>query len=172
MSSKPTLIYWDSCVYISLIQETSHRIEVLKEIYEQAKAGKIVFVASTFVIAEVCKIKGSELDLAGQAGKIRAFFENPYIKIRALDRATAEDAAEICRKFSHITPSDAVHLATALRAGCEHFHTYDGESGGPTKLLAHDGTIGSPPLSIKLPSPILFQTQQGLFDQAPPPADS
>ena len=147
----PAKIYWDSCVYISCIQETTGRIDTLRKIIKQAEDGDIVLVASTFIIAEVVKIKDCVLTSDEQADKIKEFFDNDYIKVRDLDRKTASMANEIARVHS-INPADAVHLATALRWQCDSFQTYDGEKGGPTKLLAFDGKIGRPPLKIELPS--------------------
>lgn len=147
----PVRIYWDSCVYISCIQETPSRISTLKKIIQQAEDGEIVLITSTFILAEVVKIKDCPLTSDEQSDKIKDFFDNEYIKVRDLDRKTASMANEIARAHS-ISPADAVHLATALRWQCDSFQTYDGEKGGPTKLLAFDGKIGKPPLKIEIPT--------------------
>lgn len=152
MPNEATRVYWDSNVYISLIEETPGRIDVLRAIHQQAERGEIVFVASAFVIAEVTKINRVDKSVASQVKMIQDYFENPFISIRSLDRKTAEWAAEISRDFPDIRPPDAVHVATALRWKCNCLHTYDGEAGGPTKLLAYNGRIGSPPLRIVLPA--------------------
>jgi len=150
MTTEPQRIYWDSCAYISCIEETPGRRDVLWQIVRQAEAGEIVFVASALVIAEVSRLKNSPLSKKEQARKIQEFFENDFIKIRVLDRKTAEDAAEIGRQFG-LRGADTVHVATALRAKCHSLQTYDGENGEAKKLLAFDGRIGTPPLKIELP---------------------
>ena len=40
MPSKPTLLYWDSCVFISAIQQTADRYQTLKAILDFAAAEK------------------------------------------------------------------------------------------------------------------------------------
>ena len=41
MPNKPTLLYWDSCVFISAIQRTDGRYPTLKTILDFAAAEKI-----------------------------------------------------------------------------------------------------------------------------------
>ena len=133
----------------------------------QAEEGQIVLVASSLVIAEVVKYDSPESP-AVQARTIRQFFENDYIKVRAVDRKTAEEAAEICR-IHGVKPPDAIHIATALATRCEVLHTYDGEKGEPRKLLAFDGKIGVPALPIKQPATIVRYVQGELpLPTAPP----
>jgi len=150
MSNKPTRIYWDSCVYISCIQEEIGRIEALRDILRLATKGEVLFVASTLVIAEVTKLDRPDIASADQAKLIHAFFENDYISVRNVDRQTSEDAAEISRQFG-LKPHDAIHVATAIRTQCDSLQTYDGEHGGAKKLLAFDRRIGQPALRIELP---------------------
>lgn len=151
MPNDPPRIYWDSCVYISCIENTEGRGKLLREILQSATSGEIVFIASALVIAEVTKFKHPTKDAIAQAEEIRAFFENDYIRVYNADRRTAEEAAEICRNTG-LNPPDAIHLATAIRLKCDSFQTYDGEKGGPTKLLAFNGKIGTPSLKIELPA--------------------
>lgn len=166
MPSEPHRIYWDSCVYISCIERTAGRDATLRAIVKAAEGGGLVLIASTLVIAEVTKINDPSISATDQAELIRKFFENDYIRVRAVDRRTAEEAADISRQTG-LKPADAIHVATAIRWKCECLQTYDGEKGGSNKLLAFDGRIGSPPLKIELPvlPPKLFQPN--LFDQPP-----
>lgn len=159
MPSDPERLYWDSCVYISCIQETPGKIETLRKIVARVKNREAVFVASTLVLAEVNHIteftpkgaKKSKARIADDATKIQEFFENEYIHVKGVTRHIAERARSIARDYN-VLPPDAIHIATAIEFGCHCFHTYDGEEGGPEKLLAKDGRIGTPPLAIKLPS--------------------
>jgi len=164
MPNEPPKVYIDSCAYISCIQEDVGRHETVSAVVEQAKSGEIVIVASTLIIAEVVKLdhlSEQGVDIAEQAERIRLFFENDYIKFRAVDRRIAEEAAAISRQH-RIKPPDAIHLATALQCGCTSFQTYDGEDGGNRRLLGFDGVIGSPPLKIEVPR-VMGDDQPGLF---------
>jgi predicted nucleic acid-binding protein len=157
-TNDPTRIYWDSCLYIACIQKEQKRFPTLRAIMKMAEEGKVVLIASTLVIAEVVKLNASSQAASKQAKKIRDFFENEYIKVRALDRATAENAAEISRKHG-LKPMDAVHIATAIATKCHCLQTYDGEQGDPKKMLAFNGKIGTPPLTIQLPVKIAREVQ-------------
>ena len=100
----------------------------MESIIEAAKAGKILIVASAMCIVETNKLDCQTTDpaqLAAEAAKIEAFFENDYILIRDVDRATAVQAASIARNFK-ITPKDDIHVATAIVSGCTCLQTYDG----------------------------------------------
>jgi len=147
---KPERVYWDSCVFISCIEQTPGRFPILKTIIRDAQAGSLVLVASTLVIAEVVKLNGSTESEQQQAKRIRDFFENDYIEVRTVDRLTAELAVKISREHG-LKPPDAIHVATAILHECDCLQTYDGETGGAGKLLAFDGKIGWPTLAIRLP---------------------
>ncbi|MCH7725344.1 MAG: type II toxin-antitoxin system VapC family toxin [Planctomycetes bacterium] len=151
MPSDPERIYWDSCVFIDAIQHTPGRYETLKKIVKRAESGQIILVASTMCIAETVKLDQSTNTATQQAKTIREFFENDFISVKSVDRFIAEKAAEIARQHG-LKPPDAIHVATALRWKCSVLHTYDGEQGDPKKMLAFNGKIGTPPLSIELPS--------------------
>jgi len=83
MPTKPTRVYWDSCVYIDCIQKTPGRFDVLKGLLREAEHGGIILVASALVVAEVVKLNACSDSDAEQASRIRSFFENDYIQIRA-----------------------------------------------------------------------------------------
>jgi predicted nucleic acid-binding protein len=168
MSSKRALIYWDSCVFIDAIQQTQGRYLDLRPILTEAENGRVLIVVSAVGLAEVNHLSGSEDTITEQAERIRHFFESDFIECWPADRSVAEDAAAICRQHG-IRPADAIHVATALQAGCERFHTYDGQwRGGKAKrkkpyLLDFDGKIGNPPLVIETPDKF-FQHEMPLFD--------
>jgi predicted nucleic acid-binding protein len=139
---KPLLYYWDSVVFIDLIEETPARIHRLRPIIDAAQAGKVVIVTSAFTMAEVVKVKNLNL-LDEQAEKtVTEFFENPYISIRNVDRFISERARPIVR-FFNVKPPDAIHIATALLMEVQTFHTFDGD------VLRHNGKIDG--LRIEVP---------------------
>ena len=77
---------------------------------------------------------------------IRAFFKQPYIVIRDVDRRVGELAREMI--WSHGVPQkDAIHLATALLTeGVVQLDTFD-----EGDLIKHSGKLGEPPLVIAYP---------------------
>lgn len=130
-------ICWDSCVIIDLLQQSPGRIDVLSHIVSEARKDKVSIVVSSLAIAEVFKCDTSE-----ESDRIDAFFLEPFVHVRNVDRLIASKAARIARN-NGIKPPDAIHVATALDARCQELHTYDGS--GPNRrrkhLLTHDGSI-------------------------------
>jgi predicted nucleic acid-binding protein len=141
-------IYWDSCVFIDRISRKPEKLAILEELTDNAHDGKIVIVASTLCIAETYKIGESGDSWTVQQGLINAFFQNPWIELHQVDSFIAEDAQEIA--YLHkLKPPDAIHIATALRARVDLFHTYDGsKSHSP---LRYDRQIKGLPIIIPRP---------------------
>lgn len=167
MPTKPSVIYWDSCVFIDTLQKTPGRYEDLRKILSEAQNGTVVIVTSTVTLTEVHFFdRDPTKELAEQAEQIRAFFESDFIELWPLDRSVAEDAACICRDHA-LHPLDAIHLATAQKTRCRCFYTYDGKRNKRRKkgLLSFDGRIGTPPLRIETPDK--FFSSRPLFDNLP-----
>ncbi len=146
MASKLPRYYWDSCVFIDAIQKTSGRIEHIRSIEAEARRNKLQIVASTLAIAEVAKTKSGTLT-EEQARLIASYFENDFIIVVQVDRPVAKRASDHVRNHP-IKPPDAIHVATAIRAGVDVLYTYDGDGQKPG-LLQLDGQIGN--LAIKTP---------------------
>lgn len=139
----PSFAYWDSCVFIDLLQQTPSRFEACDDLRLQAEQKKLIIVTSTFALAEVCKLPGKTVS-EKERQLIIDFFENPYITVRQVDRRTAIRAGEIARQYG-LKPPDSVHVATAEEAKVPVIYTYDG------KLLKKNGKIGTPPIRIEEP---------------------
>jgi predicted nucleic acid-binding protein len=147
-TSKVPLVYWDSCIFIDALQQTPEWKDVLKALAEAARAGRFQILTSTLTLCEV--IHAERLDDNADEKTIAELFQNPYITVRVLDRHIASDARRIAREHG-LKPPDAVHVATALRAGVSVLHTRDGLT-KKRGLLKKNGQIGSPPLRIEVPS--------------------
>jgi len=135
--------YWDSSAFISRIQRTAGRIEVLEHITGRAEEGEVEIVTSAFTLCEVAKGDESVLP-EDQEKMIVNFFENPYILIQQVDAFVAARTRDIVRGFG-LKPADALHVASALAASVSEMHTYDA-----THLLPRDGQIDA--LRIRQPS--------------------
>ncbi len=124
MPTKPFLAYWDSCVFISAIERTPGRIQIIDVLREQASLNKVLIVTSSIVMAEVIKFvpKGKELELEMQ--QISDYMENPWMTRRAADNVITTKAGYLRRQFN-LKLADAIHLATALHYEVDHLHTYD-----------------------------------------------
>lgn len=165
MSSPLPAVYWDSCVFIDLFQQTPLRYEACLHITDRAEKGKLQIVTSAVTISEVSRVKNVGVIDEKTSQKILDFFENPYIYVRQLDRETGKDAHVLAR-LHNLTPLDSIHLATALSVSAvTEFHTYDGITKRRQGILKWDGKIGHPRMKIiKPPDP-----PPTLFAYLPPP---
>ena len=150
-------VYWESSVFISRIQRTPGRIDILRRITDRAERGEIVIVMSALTLAEVARVDDTLLP-EEQEQRIVDFFENPYLIVRQLDRIGAERTRAIVRQHPGLRAPDAVHVASALLSNVSVLHTYD------RGILRRNGLIGAPPLRIE--EPAWEQGQPPLFTDA------
>ena len=163
----PNSVYWDACLFIEVLQKIKGaRLDACHDMIDKAEKKSLIIVTSALTITEVNKFGDQEtstLSREDQSKMILAFFGNPYIRVRAVDRRTAEYAHDLTRLHG-LKNIDAIHAATAALAKVDVLYTYDGKKGRRDGLLTHDGKIGNPPLSIKEPPP---PSGYPLFDKPP-----
>ena len=151
MAEKFRKPYIESSVFISLINdEISGDVErgkIAACLLSHAEAGNFPVYTSTMTIVEVHKKRGegyTTLD-SQRSELILQFFEHDYIKIIDVDRRISEEAHRYCQKYG-LMPVDAVHLASAIRGGCDIFLTWD------KSLLAKASQIEDVPIIIAEPT--------------------
>jgi predicted nucleic acid-binding protein len=149
------LIYWDSCAFIHLLQQTEEYFGALDDMKTRARNKEFKIVTSAVSIAEVCKIPETGMLPSEQSKKILAFFENEYVQLWQADRAVCENAHTLIQ-FHELFPMDAIHIATALMAKVEMVITTDSRKYRRKGLLHLDGKIGNPTMQIKKPEMSLF----------------
>jgi len=139
------LIYWDSCVFISRIQRTQERIEVLEQIAQGAAKGELKIVTSILAKGEVAHLGKTDLLPEQQEHRIIEFFDNDFIVVQPLDDWICDEARRLARRFhgGGRRGADYIHLATAVVHRVPVFHTYDG------KLLDLNSQIDG--LSLRVP---------------------
>ncbi len=160
MTDRPVL-YWDSVVFISYLTGADpDRLSLVKALLVHLQNDKFDLVTSTFTLSEVRyyrtgPFKGSQND-KDREDEIAALFTSPLIEFRAVTDFIGRRAWQIGCQFPDISPADAVHIATAEDVPAETLFTWDGSGvpgrRWPEKMLAYDGKIGTPPISIKIPS--------------------
>lgn len=145
--------YLESSVFIAWIKGESipqtdaegkeigreNRADIAKHILSLAEAGQFPVYTSSITIAEVHKRNNGKPASEGDSNAID-FFRSGFFKIIDVDRTIAESAHRCCRSHK-LKPYDAVHLACALRAGCDVLLTWDSD----LLDITHDGiTISKP----------------------------
>lgn len=122
--------YLESSAFIAWIKgeifqrDGSNCTKVVGHILNQAKAGEYPVFTSTWTLAEVHKRK-KEISLdEKQSRRILEYFEHDYIYLVDITRAIGEQGHMLARQYG-LKPTDSVHLACAIRAGCDVLLSYD-----------------------------------------------
>lgn len=135
------VIYVDSCVFVDLLVENTTPHPVTKEprwkgakaLFDAVNDGRVILGTSAMVDAEVGRF--SVLRDGGEAflEEVRGWFDAPATRYADVDRLVARDAAQLHKAWRQyaaqgksMNGADAVHLAAAVRLGCDHLMTYDG----------------------------------------------
>ncbi|MEX2284171.1 MAG: PIN domain-containing protein [Gemmatimonadota bacterium] len=125
--------YWDSCVFLSYIQNLAHRAGEIEAHLQKAADGKLEIVTSTVSIVEVAfdqqEKAGKVLSVEAEE-RIRNLWLPPSpVKLAEFHALIAENARQLLREAMAsalgLKPMDAIHLATAILLGIDVFHTYD-----------------------------------------------
>ena len=116
-------IYLDTSAIIYSVERNEPYFTLLAPAWQQAEAGQFVVVCSELVMAEtlVRPIREGNADLEAA---FRAVFAAPEVSLIPATRQLWEDTARL-RAESGLKTPDALHAATALRAGCALFITND-----------------------------------------------
>ncbi len=150
-------LYWDSNVFISLISSmntpsANERRRNCELFFQDAIEGKAQIFTSTLTIVEVRYPEELLPDRVPQQvrQKITDLFNEPYITLIPIDPARAIEARELVWGYPWLRTADAIQIASAIFAGVDEMHTYDGQ-GRSRGILHLNGLIGSPSLKIVVP---------------------
>lgn len=125
MTDVPGGDYWDRSVFVPLFTPNEpDRATIAQRLLQEASLTANQIVTSVFTIAETRRDRGRDPLAPGAAERIARFFARERVVLIILDLRIAERAAQIGEQYG-LKPPDAVHLATALEAGCDRFLTWD-----------------------------------------------
>lgn len=164
MPNSPRRIYWDSCVFLSFVENHPDRASDIETLMGEAEQGRIEIVTSTVSITEVAfapeerekKALSQTVDAA-----INGLWRSPSpIKLVEFHGGIADRARDLLRTaltsgIKMLKPMDAIHLATALTLNVDEFQTYD------EPLMRYAELF-----SLTMAKPFVGQTSMGLI--APP----
>jgi len=133
-------LYWDSCAFLGLINNEAAKHAQCKAVWEQAVRGDAEIYTTFFAFAEVYKAKcegGRKPLLASEEDRVVQFLNQEFVLGVVVDETIGTAARRLMRQYVQCKkPSDAIHLATALRMNVDEMHTYDGSD-----LLSLDGQV-------------------------------
>lgn len=132
--------YWDSDVFIGWIKGervpetlpdgssvTVDRGQIAEHLLTLAEQRVFPVVISGLTFAEVQKHKGKPKLTDDENDNVLDYFEHDFVIAVPVDRAVGEAANKLCRQYEteRLSPNDGVHLAAALKAGCDVLLTWD-----------------------------------------------
>ncbi|MCJ7509956.1 MAG: type II toxin-antitoxin system VapC family toxin [Dehalococcoidia bacterium] len=118
--------YLESSVLISWIKGEAGRQWTVDHILRLAERDIFKIYTSTLTLAEVHKHRDQPKLLSNeQDERILAYFEHDFFQFIDVDRNIGEHANRLCREHG-LFPNDAIHLACALRAGCDVLLSWNG----------------------------------------------
>lgn len=177
-SKKFRRVYWDACIWISLIGnevavhlkngKTENRAALARAILDEANKGSVEIVTSALSLIEVNKISPNPGSITDTEDKLAEFFENDFIVVAQLNRQIGETARKLMQRgLPGLKPLDAAHLATAMIANVDEMHSFD------DKLLTLDEKIdkrdGTP---LKICKPSMSGTPLPLLESPPEVLDA
>ena len=117
------IVYLDTSAIIYSVERHEPYLALLAPVWQQAEAGQFVVACSEVTVAEtlVRPIREGNEDLETA---FRAVFTAPDVHLVPVTRQLWEDTARL-RAETGLKIPDALHAATALRAGCAQFITND-----------------------------------------------
>ncbi len=163
-SLRGPLVYVDSCVYLDLILGRSDRLcpasgrprdQLALELFEQVRAGIVRLAVSALSDAEV-RFHSNDPNAQFVSEVLDGWFRHPATRWTDIDLLLASDASRLHATYAHLayqpstalSTADALHLAAAVRLGCEYFVTQDqgfpigSEVGSSKTMVRFSGPVG------------------------------
>lgn len=150
-------IYLDADIYLALIKGEAGRVETARSLLRDGQEKRFTVVASTLIYAEVCghgEVRAAQ-DAVAVDQKVSAFFEHGFIQWVEVDLVVAREARRLSREY-RLRGADAIHLASAVRAGCQLLMTWN----------KNDFPIGQTVDGVDVREPFLFG--QGRLEDVQP----
>lgn len=151
------VIYWDTCVWISLLTNSkcnTFEQAGIDDVIRMVDSNKITLITSVITRIEILKGKVTNDITTEYLDTIK---NNPNIEEIEVHRYIAQKAHEV-RSFykkegRNISTPDVIHLATAILENADELHTFDGD-GKKKGLLDYNGEDGVNNLLITKPKAI------------------
>ena len=116
-------IYWDTMLFVYWLEDHPQHALKVKRIFEKMEQRQDALCTSTFTMAEL--LVGPQKQHATEVtDRIKDFFRSSTVDLLPFTEDTAEQYSAI-RAANHVSPADAIHLASAAEAGVNLFLTND-----------------------------------------------
>jgi predicted nucleic acid-binding protein len=116
-------IYWDTMLFVYWLEDHPQHAPNVKRIFEKMEQRRDVLCTSTFTMAEL--LVGPKKQRAPDVSqRIKDFLRSSAVDLLPFTEGTAEQYSTI-RAANHVSPADAIHLASAAEADVNLFLTND-----------------------------------------------
>ena len=122
------LVYWDSCIFIAWLKDEQRPdpldLDGIAYLVEEWDAGRLVIATSTITRIEVLE---SSLT-PDQAAQFKLALRRSTMRVDAATSPVTDLAHDLRNYYAdpRLSTPDAIHMATAIAAGCDTFFTFDG----------------------------------------------
>lgn len=176
-------IYWDSCVWIGLINSEPDKIDVCNWVMETARNKEATIWTSSLTLAEVFKKKCGPSTVGidpSRDSDFESYIEQNHLFEVQVDHEIGVIARRLLRAHPELKkPMDAIHLATAVVHNLDEFHTFDAANllalngkvmradGKPLHILTPQLPTGyQPSIPLELPEEAIEQATQAIVESA------
>ncbi|MBX3399636.1 MAG: type II toxin-antitoxin system VapC family toxin [Gemmataceae bacterium] len=115
-------IYFDSAIVIYLIEQPTPFASAVNRFLQSVTARE--YVCSEMTRAE-CMIAPRRAGNRILEIEFEWFFRQSFVRLLPLTRSIFDRTIELRANHRHLKTPDALHLATAIEAGCDGFRTND-----------------------------------------------
>lgn len=117
-------VYFDTNLFVYFLDRYERYFDKCLPFFKAAEDGSITGVSGDLVIAELLVKPLRENDIINAQNVRSLFASDGFFQALPHDRDTLEFAAHI-RATQRLSMIDAIHVATAIKAGCSHIITND-----------------------------------------------
>jgi len=104
--------------------EVVDRADIAEHILQLAERGAYAIYTSALTLAEVHQKRGHARLSEQEDDEILLYFDRQFIELVDVDKDIGGDANRLARRHG-LRPNDAIHVACAVRAGCEVVLAFD-----------------------------------------------
>lgn len=118
------LLYVETAPFIYYTEQRAGYVEKMRVVFTDVDRGRVHVITSVVTLAEILMKRLKENDPTLVRRYREMFYRTQHMTLVPISAGVAESAADLRARYNLRTP-DALHVATALDAGCDAFLTND-----------------------------------------------
>ena len=118
------LLYVETAPFIYYTEQRAGYVEKMRSIFTDVHMGRVHVITSVVTLVETLMKPLKENDPTLVRRYREMFYRTQHMTLVPISAVVAESAADLRARYNLRTP-DALHVATAIEAGCDAFLTND-----------------------------------------------